>query len=140
MRPSRDSRFVRLLLMIFFVLAIGYAGYEAQGLLFGPEIHLAESARFSDEAFILIAGTANRITELRLNGTTISVRENGEFSEPYLLAHGANRVILEARDARGRTALKTLDIVYRAPVAQPLPEDSQLDAATSSPSTIRADA
>ena len=66
----------------------------------------------SHEAFTSIHGRAERITELRLNGKPISVTENGEFDEPYLLAHGSNRLILEARDARGRKTTKILDIVY----------------------------
>lgn len=140
MRPARDSHFIRLFLIFFFVLAIAYAGYEAQGLFFGPEIDLTESAHDSDEAFILITGTAVRISELRLNGTVISVRENGEFNEPYLLAEGANRIILEARDARGRTAQKTLDVIYRAPITTSLPDPIFPPTSTSSPSTTPEDA
>ena len=109
---ARDSRFIRLILLIFFLLAAGYAAYEAQGLLYGPEIHLAEASRASPQALTSIRGTAERITELRLNGKTISVTEDGAFDEPYLLAPGSNRIILEARDARGRTTTETLDIVY----------------------------
>ena len=57
---------------------------------------------------------AERITELKLNGKPISVTENGDFEEPYLLAEGSNHLILEARDARGRTTQKMLEIVYTA--------------------------
>jgi hypothetical protein len=111
----RDSRFVRLILIVFFVLAAAYAAYEAQGLLYGPRIYLEKEAFASDTSFVSIKGRAERISELRLNGKTISVRENGEFEEPYLLAVGSNRLIFEARDARGRTTRETLDVVYRAP-------------------------
>lgn len=136
----RDSRFVRLILIIFFVLAVGYAAYEAQGLLYGPRIHLESGAFTSDISFVSIKGRTERISELRINGKTVSVRENGEFYEPYLLAPGSNRIILEARDARGRTAVEMLDIVYRAPedsLAPSEPEDEVplFPAATSSPAT-----
>lgn len=139
MRPSRDSRFIRLLLTLFFLLAAGYALYEAQGLLYGPSITLSENAPSSLTAFTVIKGRAERISELRLNGNIISVTESGEFNEPYLLADGSNRVVLEARDARGRTASKTLDIVYYAPPHEE-PDASepkgQIDpTATSSPAT-----
>lgn len=132
MRPSRDSRFIRLLLTLFFLLAGGYALYEAQGLVYGPSIELEHVATSSDTAFTSIRGHAERISELRLNGNTISVTEDGEFDEPYLLADGSNRIILEARDARGRTTSATLDIVYHAPEGS-----SSLTAprATSSPAT-----
>jgi hypothetical protein len=137
----RDSRFVRLILIIFFVLAVGYSAYEAQGLLYGPRIHLENQAFASDTSFVSIKGRAERISELRINGKTVSVRENGEFDEPFLLAPGSNRIILEARDARGRTVLETLDIVYRASAdtlaPEPEAEEELLNPspATSSPVT-----
>jgi hypothetical protein len=139
MRPSRDSRFIRLLFLIFFLFAAGYALYEARGLLYGPEIDIASAATSVRESFVMIQGRAERITELRLNGKTISVTEGGDFSEPHLLAPGSNRIILEARDARGRTARETMDIVYLAPEERPAATMPQAAAsgvlATSSPST-----
>lgn len=126
MRPSRESRFLRIILALFFLLAAGYAAYEARGLLIGPKIHVAETSFSSKEAFISVKGETERITELRLNGTTISVTENGSFDEPYLLAAGSNRIILEAKDARGRTAIKTLDIIYLAPTESEEIEPSQV--------------
>jgi len=112
MLPYRDSRFVRIILVLFFVLAILYGLYEAQGLLYGPAITLTEETLTSHEAYTSVHGKAERISELRLNGKSISVTESGEFDEPYLLAPGSNRLIFEARDARGRTTRETLDIVY----------------------------
>ena len=112
MPHSRDSRFVRIILFIFFALALAYAIYEARGVLAGPVIHLTDDVRTTSEQYTSIAGRAERITELRLNGQTITVTEEGAFDEPFLLAPGANRLILEARDARGRVAVRTLDIVF----------------------------
>ncbi len=127
MRP-RDSRFIRIILVLFFFLAIGYALYEARGLLYGPAIHLEEASFTSREQLTTIHGSAERISELRLNGNPINVTEGGEFNESFLLASGSNRLILEARDTRGRTTTKTLDIVYipsqTAPIPVPTPTSS----------------
>ncbi len=112
MLPYRDSRLIRIALILFFVLLVGYAIYEAQGLLYGPMINVPEETITVHDPYTLIKGRAARITELQLNGKTIPVTENGEFEEPYLLAEGSNHLILDARDARGRTARKVLDIVY----------------------------
>lgn len=112
MLPYRDSKLVRIILVLFFILLFGYALYEAQGLLFGPMIDVPAEAVTVADPYTVIKGRAERITELRLNGKTISVTENGEFEESYLLAEGSNRLILEARDQRGRRAQKVLDIVY----------------------------
>ncbi len=112
MFPYRDSRIVRAILFLFFVILIGYALFEAQGILYGPSIELQDKAESPDQQLVHIRGKAERITELRLNGATISVTEGGDFDEPYLLAPGSNRIILEARDARGRSAVQALDYIY----------------------------
>lgn len=130
----RDSRFIRILLTLFFLLAASYALYEAQGLLYGPSITIQYAATSSPTAFTSIKGRAERISELRLNGNTISVTEGGEFDEPYLLADGSNHLILEARDARGRTTSATLDIVYETLAAAPAPSLAPT-VPTSSPAT-----
>jgi len=108
----RDSKLIRISLLVFFALLLAYALYEGWGLISGPAIHVPTSSITTHEQYTLIRGRAERITELRLNGTTISVTESGEFQEPYLLAEGSNRLVLEARDARGRIARETLDIIY----------------------------
>ncbi len=112
MLPYRDSRFIRIILTLFFILAIAYAIYEAQGILYGPVIDIPSGTVTVHEAFTSIRGHAERISELRLDGKSINVTESGEFDEPYLLAAGSNRILLEARDAHGRTVTKTLDIIY----------------------------
>ncbi len=121
MLPYRDSRFVRLTLILCFLAVLAYAFFEAQGVLAGPTIHVPEETITVHEALTSIQGRAERISELRLNGKIISVTENGEFNEPYLLAEGTNRLILEAKDARGRTARTTLDVVYLPPPGTPSP-------------------
>ncbi len=103
---------MRLVLILFFVTLLSYAAYEAQGIFFGPVINIPTTLLTVDESATLIRGQVERITELRLNGKTIPVTENGSFEELYLLAPGSNRLILQARDARGRSTQKTLDIVY----------------------------
>lgn len=113
MLPSRDSRVVRLILAAFFLSLLGYALYEARGILYGPQIKVPSEAILVNEQATLIRGKAERITELRLNGKQIPVTERGEFEEPFLLAEGSNHLILEARDARGRTTQKTLTIIYK---------------------------
>jgi hypothetical protein len=119
MAPPRDSKLLRTFLIIFFVLLTAYALYEAWGMLFGPVITVPEEAITVTEAYTLIRGHAERITELRLNGKPIPVTENGDFEEPYLLAEGSNYLILEARDARGRMTQETLTIFYKPPPSSP---------------------
>src|SRR5690349_1597887 len=112
MLPHRDSRLTRIALYIFFTIIILYGLYEAQGLLFGPKIKVATERSVVHDAYIKIEGKAQRITALSMNGKQIPVTEQGDFSEPFLLASGDNQVVLEAKDTYGRVTSRTVEIVY----------------------------
>lgn len=133
MLPYRDSRFTTILLLVFFIIAAGYAFFEARGVLFGPEIDVPQGVVETHDSYVLISGSAKRISELSMNGMPISVTENGSFSQPYLLASGYNRIVLDAKDQYGRTREKILEITYT-----PLPGSGSPQAApatTTAPST-----
>ena len=112
MLPYRDSRLTYIALGIFFVIVLGYAYFEARGLLFGPAITVPSDITEVHDPLIRIAGKAERISSLSMNGKTISVTEEGAFEEEYLLAKGYNRIVLDARDKYGRSRSKVIEIVY----------------------------
>lgn len=112
MLPYRDSRLTYIALGVFFLIVLGYAYYEAQGILFGPSIKIMSQVTEVQEPFVMIKGQANRIASLRMNGRTISVTEKGAFEEPYLLAPGYNRIVLEAKDKYGRRRSREIEIIY----------------------------
>lgn len=137
MLPYRDSRLTYIALGIFFLIVIGYAYYEARGLLFGPSITVSSDMQEVHEPFVTIKGQAERIASLSMNGKNIPVTENGAFEEPYLLSPGYNRIVLDASDKYGRTRRQAIEIVYtpstssgQAPDTTPEP----VIAATSTPS------
>jgi len=112
MLPYRDSTITRVVLVVFFLLVVGYGYFEAQGLLFGPSITTGTSVTEVHDPFVKIQGKADRISSLSMNGKQVTVTEDGAFSEPYLLAEGTNRIVLDARDTYGRTTRKVITIVY----------------------------
>ena len=124
MLPYRDSKLTKIALGIFFVIILGYAYFEARGLLFGPSITVPSTIQEVHDPFIVIKGRADRISELRMNGKTVAVTENGGFEEPYLLAPGLNRIILDATDKYGRERQEVIQIVYIASSAQTSPTDT----------------
>jgi len=115
MLPYRDSRLTYIALGIFFLIVIGYAYFEARGLLFGPSITVSSNITEVREPFIVIRGQADRISSLSMNGKTISVTEEGAFEEPYLLSAGYNRIVLDAVDKYGRSRRQAIEIVYTPP-------------------------
>ncbi len=116
MLPYRDSKLTKIILVIFFLLVVGYAYFEAQGFLFGPAITVTSKVTEVHDPFITIQGRADRIASLSMNGKQISVTENGSFSAPYLLAEGDNRIVLDASDKYGRSRRQVIEIVY-TPIA-----------------------
>lgn len=126
MRPARESRITRFVLTLFFLVMIGYGAYEAQGVVYGPEIMLREETYATRESLAYIEGGAKRIAELRINGRKVPVTEEGVFREPHVLAPGSNHIALEAKDARGRTTSAMQTILYLGTSTTPLPTPAVL--------------
>ncbi|HEY4488727.1 MAG TPA: hypothetical protein VJB97_04380 [Candidatus Paceibacterota bacterium] len=112
MLPYRDSRITKIALGVFFLMLVGYAYFEARGIIYGPSITVPSERVEIAEQFIIIRGKAERISELRMNGKSIGVTEAGTFAEPYLLAPGLNRIILDAKDKYGRERQEIIEILY----------------------------
>src|SRR3989344_627141 len=113
MLPYRDSRLIRLGLLVFFLMILGYAYYEGRALLNGPTIEISPRVMEVSGPLISIEGVALRIASLSLNGTPIPVTEDGVFKEEYVLTPGYNRIILNAHDKYGKTAERVVEIVYK---------------------------
>ncbi len=129
MLPYRDSKITKIALGVFFLAVIGYAYFEARGILYGPRIQVPKERVEVSEQFIIIRGKADRISELRMNGKAIDVTSDGAFAEPYLLVPGLNRIMLDAEDKYGRQQQESIEIVYTPPAGTRAP----VDMATSSP-------
>ncbi len=140
MLPYRDGRITRIVLVLFFLLIVGYAYYEARGVLYGPNIQVMSGIQQVSDPFISIQGKAERIADLSMNGRPISVTEDGAFDEPYLLAPGLNRIMLDATDRYGRTTQQIIEVVYTPTASssiQSVPHTPATERrpATSTPST-----
>lgn len=112
MLPYRDSRLTIVVLTIFFIIAVIYALFEARGQLMGPTISVDTHVSAVHDPLLIVEGSADRISSLTMNGNQIQVTEEGSFREPYLLAEGYNRIVLEAKDSYGRSTSRTLEIMY----------------------------
>ncbi len=131
MLPYRDSRITTLAIIAFFLVVCGYAYYEARGFIYGPRITVSERITEVRDPFVVIRGTAERISSLSMNGKDISVTEEGVFEEPFLLAEGLNRITLGAKDKYERERTEVLQIVYTPAVNISLQSTSTSTPATS---------
>ena len=134
MLPFGDSRLTKIAFVIFFVLILGYAFYEARGVVFGPSITITSGITEVQEPYVRITGKAERIAKLSMNGKEIPVTEDGLFDQPYLLSPGLNRILLDATDKYGRTTQKLVGIIY-TPTESPTPLPSATSTSPAATST-----
>jgi hypothetical protein len=106
-------RFTKIALIIFFILLIVYAYYEARAALYGPQIDIPSEIIVVTQSFMEIQGQATYISELKLNGAVIPVTEDGHFSEKLLLVPGENRLIFDAKDRFGRETQEVAKVYYK---------------------------
>jgi hypothetical protein len=130
MLPYRDSRVTKIALAVFFLLVVGYAYFEGRALLWGPKIVIDGRVMETSEPFISIEGRAERIASLSMNGTPIAVTEEGEFSEPYALTPGYNKITLEARDRFGKTDERSIEIMYTSDSDKSAPPPAPMASST----------
>ena len=108
-----DSKISIAALGFFFLLVLGYAGFEARGIISGPDVLISSQPAAVHDPLIKIVGKAERITSLTLNGSAVSVTQDGAFSQEYLLSPGENTITLEAHDGYGRVATKNISYTYQ---------------------------
>lgn len=135
MLPYRDSRFTTILLFVFFAIAIGYTLFEARGQILGPTISVPSGTQEVRDPYVMITGNAQRISSLSMDGNEIPVTKTGDFAEPYVLAPGYNRIVLDAKDSYGRSQEKVIEIMYLPNASSSSPLIYPGAGATSTPTT-----
>lgn len=96
---------------VFILAGIGsYGIYQARAYLRGSRIIIESKTR--EGPLLALAGTAERIAFLSLQGRQIFTDENGHWQETVLLLPGYNSVAVVARDRFGRKTEKYFE-AYR---------------------------
>src|ERR1700722_7484837 len=110
MLPYRDSTLTKIALAIFFLIILGYAYFEARGILYGPAIYVSQTVEQVSTPYVELTGTTSNIATLSMNGEAVPVTEQGVFDVPYALSPGYNRIVLDASDKYGHTTQKVIQI------------------------------
>ncbi len=107
---------ISITVAVALVIGLGIYGYlQFREYLRGPLILLMEpenGALFASP-LITVAGRAENAAFLTLNGKQIFTDEQGDFREKLLLQEGYNILAIDAKDRFGRTARRTLELVYK---------------------------
>jgi uncharacterized protein YfaP (DUF2135 family) len=136
MLPYRDSALTKIALAVFFLIILGYAYFEARGILFGPTIQVSQTVEQVSTPYIELTGTTTHIATLSMNGQSVPVTEQGAFDIPYALSPGYNRIVLDATDKYGHSTQKVIQIVYAPATSTVQITASTTVASTSSTTTV----
>lgn len=104
----------RLAIVFSVLILVGiasYGAYQARAYLSGPHIVIESKTR--EGPLLVLAGTAERIAFLSLQGKAIFTDENGRWQETVLLLPGYNSMAVVATDRFGRKTEKYFE-AYRA--------------------------
>lgn len=146
-RPKHFSFFVvtpkliGAVVVSFFVLGVGFYLYrEYRAFVAEPYLVVLEprSGQSVSEDEITVAGKTDKDAKLFLNGQPTLVDESGLFRETLHLQPGANALSLRVVNRFGKERSENLSVeaVFSAPEATPVPDMSLTDDAKSSPAML----
>ncbi|MFH1473061.1 MAG: hypothetical protein ABIF06_01445 [bacterium] len=110
---SKIDHFPRYgLLILFFVVVVGYSVFQARFLIIGPQLKITSpSDGISIETpIIVIEGTAKNISWISLNDQKIFTDEEGRWSEKLIVSEGLSIMTVKVRDRFGRETEKQVRI------------------------------
>lgn len=125
------TKLTKYIFFAFLVVILFYTYFEAQNLLFGPQIYLGtQSALTVKTERIDMKGSVKNVSFLSLDGRPLLVDSTGAFDEVMLLAKGLNVFTFVAEDRFGRKTVKKLRVVYEPPQKVKKPQQKTVKSAT----------
>lgn len=106
---------IRIASIAFVVLALlSYGAFQARALARGPVVSVSgpTNGAVVRSPEITIAGTAENVSFMTLDGLQIFTDQSGNFSEDRILSLGYNVLTLYARDKFGKETRQTIYITY----------------------------
>jgi hypothetical protein len=116
-RGTTQKIFIATVIVIIAAGLLYFIYLTSRAYVSGPSIVIIEPADYA--AFSIstttIVGIAKRAQDITLDGRSITIDNNGNFSETILLMPGYNIETIAAHDQFGHTTEKRLELVYLAP-------------------------
>ncbi|MFM2424240.1 MAG: Glucodextranase, domain [Candidatus Parcubacteria bacterium] len=101
------------LVLLGLLCLLAYVLWQARFLLAGPQVVITEAPeRVTAERIVTIAGQANNITSITLNGRQIFTDPTGYFREALVLENGYTIATIAATDRYGRTKKLERPFIY----------------------------
>lgn len=99
--------------VILIILIASYAIWRSLNYARGPAITISEPVNGSSAATstLTIKGHVDRVNNLVMDGSPITIDEQGNFTQSVIVFPGLNEIEFVAKDQFGRSVKKELDIV-----------------------------
>ncbi|MFA6463595.1 MAG: hypothetical protein WCV55_01160 [Candidatus Paceibacterota bacterium] len=102
-----------ILALIFLLSFLVYTGFEAEKLIFGPQIYITspkDGSTLENNGAFSVSGTTKNVSFLSLNGRQIFTDANNNFNENLVLLPGYNIITLSAKGRYGKEISKKLQL------------------------------
>ncbi|MBP6857984.1 MAG: hypothetical protein KBC11_02200 [Candidatus Pacebacteria bacterium] len=103
----------KIIITTAFIGVFGLVFYNTKDLFFGSNfsVQTAQNGSTVSNAFLPISGKTKHTTTIDINGRTIAMDKNGNFSDGVILSPGYNIVEIIQRDRFGKERQKTIQLV-----------------------------
>lgn len=102
-----------VLAVLLFVTTASYGMFQARLLINGPELSLLSPAPYETITTTLmeIKGETKNVNTVKINGQTITMNTNGDFSEKLITPNGYGIILVEAENRFGQYTKKQIKII-----------------------------
>jgi len=103
-----------LILVLLFILFLGYLGFQYRSLLFAPSLSLTSPKQGSTTSQdVTIAGNADSNATVSVNNQTVPLNPDGGFTKTITLFPGKTTITIKAKNRIGRETVITRDITVK---------------------------
>lgn len=102
-----------MILVIIFLVIVGYSLFQARFIIMGPRITVTypQDGETVPGNVFTMEGTARNISWLSLNNRQIFTNEDGHWDEKLVVREGINTITISAKDRFGREVVENIRVV-----------------------------
>ena len=103
------------LAILFLLSFLIYSGFEAEKLIYGPQIILSSPKNndtLQGSGLIKVTGSTKNVSFISLDGRQIFTDTNGNFNESLVLLPGYNIITLSAKGRYGKEVSRKLQLYF----------------------------
>ncbi len=99
--------------ILLFTITVTYGIFQARILISGPQLVLLSPTpnETIHTTLMEVKGGTKNVTDIKINGQTITMNTNGDFSEKLITPDGYGIILVEAKNRFGQYAKRQIKII-----------------------------